>query len=864
VYIEEVPSGVRTIVGVSTSVTAFIGYSKRGPTNRAVRVLNYGDFERDFGSLDPASPLSYSVQQFFGNGGREAYIVRVAEGATKASVRLENIPGNQVLEVRARTEGVWGNGLRLGVDYDTANRNDLFDITVTEYRNVGGTLVPAASETFLNLSMDSNSPSYVVDTVNTNSTLIEVDRVAGIQTNAAVANARGSSTSAPLDNNDMLALQAGMRMLVSVNGDPFEELVLNAASGATFQARFDSVVQDVQAKATAAGLALTVTSSPAPPTSPARLILTANATGEHSSVRVRSAASQDAAAILRLGPTLGGTEAGAAAWMRPSPTGTAGTQIANPGGLPAGPARVRLTINRGTSLSLAQVGSGDNERQTVAIGGGATGGFFRLTFRGATTNPIPFGAANNVVDGALEALGTIGAGNVAVSGGPPTYTVEFQGTLGATDLPDLIGDPSLLTGGTPTVTIATTQQGQPLLTLWETAAPPNAEGARAALEGALRAAARFSVSAADELAGATVTRVGNGLQVSLGGHPDTWVQFTNFGVAPTLGLNPAVSENLAAYSLGVGATAQSQSAATAGADGTPPVGPARYIGQELARTGLYALNLVPLFNLLCIPGRSDAALLSAAMAYCERRRAFFIVDPPEYVDTRVEAEAWISDPSTPKSKNAAAYFPWVRVQDPMQDYRPRAFPPSGMLAGLYARTDGTRGVWKAPAGTDANLFGPVGVSYQLSDDENGTLNPLGLNAIRSLRDFGIVAWGARTLVGADKMASEWKYVPVRRVALFIEESLFQGTQWVVFEPNDEPLWAQIRLNVGAFMQNLFRQGAFQGQSPREAYLVKCDKETTTQNDINLGIVNIVVGFAPLKPAEFVIIKITQLAGQVEA
>ena len=125
-----------------------------------------------------------------------------------------------------------------------------------------------------------------------------------------------------------------------------------------------------------------------------------------------------------------------------------------------------------------------------------------------------------------------------------------------------------------------------------------------------------------------------------------------------------------------------------------------------------------------------------------------------------------------------------------------------------------------------------------------------------------MVWGARTLQGDDRLAAEWKYIPVRRLALFIEESLYRGTQWVVFEPNDEPLWAQIRLNVGAFMHNLFRQGAFQGTTPREAYFVKCDKETTTQNDINLGIVNILVGFAPLKPAEFVIIKIQQMAGQI--
>jgi phage tail sheath protein FI len=178
--------------------------------------------------------------------------------------------------------------------------------------------------------------------------------------------------------------------------------------------------------------------------------------------------------------------------------------------------------------------------------------------------------------------------------------------------------------------------------------------------------------------------------------------------------------------------------------------------------------------------------------------------------------------------------------------------------------DSQRGVWKAPAGTDASLGGVAGLSVELTDAESGLLNPLGINCLRTFPVFGRVVWGARTLRGADAAADEYKYLPVRRTALFIEESLYRGLTWVVFEPNDEPLWAQIRLNVGAFMHNLFRQGAFQGQSPRESYLVKCDKETTTQNDINLGVVNILVGFAPLKPAEFVIIRLQQLAGQVQA
>ena len=150
----------------------------------------------------------------------------------------------------------------------------------------------------------------------------------------------------------------------------------------------------------------------------------------------------------------------------------------------------------------------------------------------------------------------------------------------------------------------------------------------------------------------------------------------------------------------------------------------------------------------------------------------------------------------------------------------------------------------------------------LTDGEIGQLNPLGVNCLRDAPGRGPRRLGrAHARRATTALASEWKYVPVRRTALFLEESLYRGTQWVVFEPNDEPLWAQIRLNVGAFMNNLFRQGAFAGTTPREAYFVKCDAETTTQDDVNLGIVNIVVGFAPLKPAEFVVIRIQQMAGQ---
>lgn len=289
-----------------------------------------------------------------------------------------------------------------------------------------------------------------------------------------------------------------------------------------------------------------------------------------------------------------------------------------------------------------------------------------------------------------------------------------------------------------------------------------------------------------------------------------------------------------------------------------------------SKTGIYALDKIApfVFNLLCIPAAADLeeadmrAVYTAANTYVESKRAFLLVDIPSSVTTPASMVTWQSANSTVGGKNAAVYFPRLMVPDALRGSTPTNMASSGTMAGVYARTDAQRGIWKAPAGTEAVLRNGS-VAYKMTDGENGSLNPLGLNALRSFPVYGDVSWGARTMDGADQKASEYKYVPVRRLALYLEESLYQGLKWVVFEPNDEPLWAQIRLNVGAFMNSLFRQGAFQGTTARDAYFVKCDRETTTQNDIDRGIVNIVVGFAPLKPAEFVVIKVQQIAGQLQ-
>jgi phage tail sheath protein FI len=310
--------------------------------------------------------------------------------------------------------------------------------------------------------------------------------------------------------------------------------------------------------------------------------------------------------------------------------------------------------------------------------------------------------------------------------------------------------------------------------------------------------------------------------------------------------------------------------ANAGRDGAIP-NLADYAGDAAAKTGINALLKADLFNILCIPPPTPAgdvpdALWATAAGFCAEHRAFLVVDPPSSatIDTVTD---WVSSTASLTGismRNAAVYFPRIRRPDPLRGGATGEFAAGGAIAGTYARTDASRGVWKAPAGIEAGLAGASGLTVPLTNAENGRLNPLGINCLRSFRGVGSVVWGGRTLRGADVLTDEYKYVPVRRLALFLEETLYRNTQWVVFEPNDEPLWAQIRASIGAFLQDLFRRGAFQGSTPRDAYFVRCDSDTTTQYDIDRGVVNIFVGFAPLKPAEFVVIGIQQKAASASA
>lgn len=758
VYIQEVPSGVRTITGVATSIAAFVGYTQRGPTNKAVQIFNFGDFERQFGGLNKDSDVSYAVHQFFLNGGSNAWIVRVAKGASKASVDLKNgVNGGAVtvLEAKAISEGLWGNMLRLSVDYDTSNPASLFNLTVTELVEQSGILQPTKSEVHRNLSMNSFSSQYVVDMINAGSQLIQVTRPLAQPIHGLPS---ATSSSGTLTLADLAQLNKDHRMIaITIDGDgPYEFAVFdpNTPLQGTLTQQLQALATNIQ----------TWVQNKKPLVNAFKNFIcnavgsqieSTGGTDEQSNIRFSNASMLNAASVLKLGVSNGGTEQEAAAGIRPVQTGTIGTSLA---GL------IFATLAGGNSID-------------VTIKGGAS--------------------------------------DVTVSG----------------------------------------------LVLWSSA-PNTLEGLRGDL------AKAFASSGRAELNQATVALSNSCLRIVAGGSdPNVRLEFSNSGggadtTAATIGLTTPTSENVAQYALGIGSTAQAQTSAVPGDDGGVPTS-IDIEGDQASKTGIYALEDVDLFNLLCIPNASDPSLLSQALDYVVQRRAFLIMDFPADINTVPAATGWLAKNNTLRSTNAAIYFPRTQAADPLQNNILRSFPTCGIVAGLYARTDASRGVWKAPAGTDATIQGVQGLDYTLTDQENGVLNPLAVNCLRNFPVYGEVIWGARTLQGADVMASEWKYVPVRRLALFLEETLYRGTKWVVFEPNDEPLWAQIRLNIGAFMQSLFRQGAFQGKTPKEAYFVKCDNETTTDDDRNRGIVNILVGFAPLKPAEFVVIKISQIAGQIQ-
>ncbi|WP_296425922.1 phage tail sheath subtilisin-like domain-containing protein [Yoonia sp.] len=786
VYVEEQSSGVRTITGVATSTTLFVGMARKGAVGRPVPIRGIDQFEDTFGSDTAYGELVPQVRQFFLNGGADAIITRVAgAGIEAASVTLRNPAGTGILELTAKGQGTLGQQIRAVVDYDTPTPELTFNMEL--YRSsvdANGATQLSENEFFSHLSMNPNSPRYAVTMLTQGSALV----------NTALPGAALAPTNAGFSQSAMLlpsadaaaladlntALTAGDRLVVAVDGGAPVTATLPspAATLAAWLVDANAVVNAaLVSNGQPGGVLFTLEGFGAN-----RAIRITSNGGTTDSVVVTSAAQSDAAAALQLGHGAGGIEIGRYSRFRPAPSGfTTELHTRNSGAFTQNADFSRL-------VDFAEATRADLTSWTFADGSG------NPPYVSATA-PAFAGSGTTFITGGTSAAGV----------GSLRNTRSHLDTLAAS-LAAGIGQAWIVRRVGYRITMR-----------------PNFGNANTGATAVLTSAGGYDLGGAN---------------------------------GPALAARAA---NTQAYSLGSSGAVVYQTPGAPGNNGGVP-GPDHY-------NAVYATvaSEVDLFNLMALPrceGQSDDArqlLWGAASAFCQRERAFLIVDPRADWTTVDAASTGVPNLRLGAvTDHAGLYWPRINVAS---SHSP--VDPAGTIAGIMSRTDTRRGVWKAPAGLEASIIGTTGLEHPISDAENGVTNPQAINTLRQFSG-GAVVWGARTMAGFDNSGeNDYKYVPVRRTALFIEESLYRGLKFALFEPNDEPLWAQIRLAAGAFMQNLYRQGAFQGAKASDAYEVRCDASTTKQNDINLGRVNVIVAFAPLRPAEFVVLTVRQLAGQVQ-
>ncbi|WP_198670705.1 phage tail sheath C-terminal domain-containing protein [Oceanicella sp. SM1341] len=803
VYVLERASGARSISGVATSITAFVGMTQRGPVRAPRRVLSPRDFERIFGPSVNTGAMAEQVRLFFDNGGGEAWVTRIAHESAAATIMLRGEDGTDRLRLVALEDGAEGNSLRAEVDYDTATPEATFNLRL--YRRVAlpdGSVQETDPESFPNLSMNPDDNRHVAREVNNVSALARVEvpgtGAAGhaesilyaglILPNAGAAG--GNTIRARLGGAGDYTLQ------LRLNGGPASTVNVAVGAGQTSIEIATAIGAAIQQRLQDEGITQVVTGATINPGN--RRYITLAMPG--ASFEILPGPVNDLVVPLMLSGASGGLYIDRFAANRPAPSGFVS----------------QIHANRGTN-DLARI---------TTFAGHDKAGIETWTITDASPAGSP--ATDQSVVYPLP-------GGLMITGTRFAATEPGDASLGA-----LINVQENLQAIADAVSADLNER-------WSA----EVHGLRLVMRPA------FGTSDADPTA--AFATASSGVTVNLG--------------AANQILEAASDYNVAAYTFGDNATGlgggafQDRAGATAGDDGELPL-PEDY----RAAFGVMERE-VDLFNLLVLPRarasngtQSDTARKDAfnlASSFAARQRAFLLADPPStdpvlrWDDANEAAAGADLFRIGMDTRNSAVFWPRLRRSDgSFHD-------PAGPIAGLMARTDGTRGVWKAAAGVEATLRGVTGVEYRMSDPENGLVNPEAVNALRVFPD-GILSWGARTLVGFDGSGNmDDKYIPVRRTMLFIEESLYRGLRFAVFEPNDEPLWAQIRLAAGSFMNTLFRQGAFAGSKASDAYFVTCDATTTTASDINLGIVNVIVGFAPLKPAEFVVLTVTQIAGQAE-
>ena len=794
VYTQEVPSGVRPIAGVSTGTALFIGAAGRGRIGDPTLVLSHDDYVDRFGDDAAVSDMSRQVRLFFLNGGTTAYAMRISNGATFASVTLDNEASTPVLTLTSNSPGAAGEAIRARVSWNPVAPDSMFDIELFRWEfGPGAQRVVRQLEVFTGLSMDPDSSRYAPDLLTQQSQHVDAAAAGGL---AASDGTSQSGLAVPWKLSATTSLRTQWAALVGVAGPPAEEqtftisvdggdpvlvgldgITVTTIAAASFEADFGAevaqAIEDAHALVGRPGVFVTVTLPRGPDIATGSAALHGDVGFDVTSyLRIDSTTGGDIAVLpdggalacrLRPGLAYGGREIGSHSDLRPAPNA--------------------VLFDEADLGTLGEMEHGD---------------LTSITLDGESV-VIPTSA-----DPTLPFF-------VPQAGG---YATDFRGGLdGITERLRVVRD---------------------------------AVNAHASATPGFRWAAELW---------------GTRLALRRTDGDDNAMLPGDFATIPT-DLTGSFSDNTRLVTVGASGLSQGSQTnpAMAAVDGAAPLASDYDDAYEVADQEL------DLFNLLVLPQANTGALdrktlWGPASVFCKNSRSFLLIDPPPtWTDhtTPVDgtgANDGIADLRTGLVKDhAAVHYPNLVIDE---DGRRVVTAPSGAVAGLMARTDEARGVWKAAAGTEADLRGIVGVQHAFSNAQNGILNPRAINTIRRF-PTGIVNWGARTMDGDDDSGSEYKYVPVRRLLLFLEESIYRGLQWTVFEPNGLDLWAAIRLNVGAFLNGLYRRGAFAGATVSQAYYVKCDAETTTPTDRALGIVNVHVGVATLKPAEFVVVSFRQI------
>ncbi len=778
VYVEEIPSGSKPIEGVATSVTAFVGKANKGSVGKAEPVQSFDDYKNNYGGITSKDDaMGLAVQSFYLNGGKTAFICRLAgDGSTAAGETVIGQNAGAVIKINASSKGEWGNTVFFKVlkpDQDSLT----FDLEIGHHEK--GVFV--RDEKFAGLSMRADDDNYALSMVNGTSAFIKLslETAASLDPVAAEKYQPAILTGGVLDSTNATYFSAGMAgamdLTLNINNLGVDRITLDAtglslagnhnADGVKVATTIKNAVKNISLDTPHQSFNCTYNITTH------RFVLASSEDKSGASLEVYKS---DLATLLRL-------DSDQKAQLKGTAFGPTTSEDKFSIGLVAlaQPMALTLNIDNHGDFTIQLKASAQNKSDEIHLIGN----------KAADTAKI----ARAVQDAVQNA------------------------------------DPAIAAYKDFTCTYASNQF------LLNSGSGNSRQSSLVVASGDLANLLRIATAAAPP-GHTTPSEIVPGRQVDQG----------TARVIPVQKLGP--------LKRGVKLLGGTENDATA---------------NDFTAFYNTTLRKVRDVSIIVLPGKymkkdgSGDPAISATLAHCEHmKNRVLIIDPPPGLE--LDQSATVTGLSLPSSTYSVLYYPWVKVRNP--EYHAEKNPnvsktivaaPSAYAAGMWSRIDAKRGVWKAPAGLEAGLIGADGLEYKVENGEQDQLNPLGINCFRNIAGGGRVIWGARTL--ATKADPEWRYVPVRRTAIMIEESIYNGIQWAVFEPNDHRLWSALRGNIGNFMNGLFRAGAFQGEKASDAYFVRCGLgDTMTQGDIDAGQVIVVVGFAPLKPAEFVIVRIQQI------